>query len=244
MGLNAQTSVPTFTANQVLTAQQQNWINTGIPVFATTTTRDAAFGGAGEKTLAQGQYAYIEATSSLMVYSGSAWITVGAGMACVKAETAFSAVASFSADNVFTSNYTNYKIICRLTGTTGGTVSLQLRTGGVAATTNYNFQRLSVSGGGTTATRTTASASFTVGAGSTGSFMESFFMELTGPQLAEATTINNLFTASDTSYAFPDFFQIVGNHSTATSYDGFAITAATGTITGSYTVYGYSKVAS
>jgi hypothetical protein len=74
MGANAQIAVPAFTAGQVLTATQQTQINTGIPVFATTVTRDAAFGGTGEKVLAQGQYAYIEATSSLMVYSGSAWI--------------------------------------------------------------------------------------------------------------------------------------------------------------------------
>ena len=77
MGVNAQTSVPAFTAGQVLTAAEMTQVNTGIPVFATTTTRDAAFGGAGEKVLAQGQYAYIEATSALMVYSGSAWSAVG-----------------------------------------------------------------------------------------------------------------------------------------------------------------------
>jgi hypothetical protein len=74
MGVNAQTSVPAFTAGQVLTAAEMTEVNTGIPVFATTVTRDAAFGGTGEKVLAQGQYAYIEATSSLMVYSGSAWV--------------------------------------------------------------------------------------------------------------------------------------------------------------------------
>ena len=74
MGVNAQTSVPAFTAGQVLTAAEMTEVNTGIPVFATTVTRDAAFGGAGEKDLAQGQYAYIESTSTLMVYSGSAWI--------------------------------------------------------------------------------------------------------------------------------------------------------------------------
>jgi hypothetical protein len=73
MGLNAQTSVPVFTAGQILTAQQQKEINTGIPVFATTTTRDAAFGGSGEKTLAQGQFAFIEATNTLQVYDGTGW---------------------------------------------------------------------------------------------------------------------------------------------------------------------------
>jgi len=73
MGANAQTAVPTFTALEVLTAAQQNQINTGVPVFATTVTRDASFGGAGEKTLAEGQFGYQESTKELRWYSGTAW---------------------------------------------------------------------------------------------------------------------------------------------------------------------------
>lgn len=75
MGANAQTAVPKFTAGQVLTAAQQTQINTGVPVFATTTTRDAAFGGSN-KTLAQGQLCYIEADGKVYVYTGSAWATI------------------------------------------------------------------------------------------------------------------------------------------------------------------------
>lgn len=76
MGLNAQTIVPTFTAGQVLTAAQQNQINTGVPVFATTVTRDAAFGGSGEKTLAEGQVCYLESTKGFQVYDGTAWVNI------------------------------------------------------------------------------------------------------------------------------------------------------------------------
>lgn len=75
MGVNAQTTVPKFTAGQILTAAQQTAINTGVPVFATTTTRDAAFGGSN-KTLAQGQFCYLESTGKLQVYTGSAWANV------------------------------------------------------------------------------------------------------------------------------------------------------------------------
>jgi hypothetical protein len=50
---------------------------TGIPVFATTVTRDAAFGGAGEKLLAEGQFAYIEATDELQYYDGANWQSSG-----------------------------------------------------------------------------------------------------------------------------------------------------------------------
>ena len=78
MGANAVTTVPVYVAGEVLTASDLNITNSGIPVFATTVTRDAAFGGAGEKTLAQGQTCYIEATSSYQTYTGSAWAAFGA----------------------------------------------------------------------------------------------------------------------------------------------------------------------
>jgi hypothetical protein len=74
---NTQTTVPLFVANQVLTASQQNLsAGTGVPVFATTVTRDAAFGGSN-KALAEGQLAYIEASNIVQYYDGAAWATVG-----------------------------------------------------------------------------------------------------------------------------------------------------------------------
>ncbi len=75
---NTQIKVPLFAAAEVLTAANMNIsAGTGIPVFATTVTRDAAFGGAGEKVLAEGQFAYIEATDELQYYDGAAWQTSG-----------------------------------------------------------------------------------------------------------------------------------------------------------------------
>jgi hypothetical protein len=74
---NTQTTVPLFVANQVLTAAQQNTsAGTGVPVFATTVTRDAAFGGSN-KALAEGQLAYIEASNIVQYYDGAAWATLG-----------------------------------------------------------------------------------------------------------------------------------------------------------------------
>jgi len=79
MGANAQTSVPAFTAGQVLTAAQMTQVNTGIPVFADSTARDAAFGGTGEKTLAEGQMAYLEDTNATQYYDGSSWSAIAGG---------------------------------------------------------------------------------------------------------------------------------------------------------------------
>lgn len=74
---NTQTTVPLFVANTVLTAASQNIsAGTGVPVFATTVTRDAAFGGSN-KALAEGQLAYIEASNIVQYYDGAAWATLG-----------------------------------------------------------------------------------------------------------------------------------------------------------------------
>ena len=78
MGANAQTTVPTFTTNQVLTADQMNQsARTGVPVFADETARNAGFGGTGEKVLAEGQLCYLENTNVVQYYDGAAWATVG-----------------------------------------------------------------------------------------------------------------------------------------------------------------------
>lgn len=77
---NEQTSVPLYAASEILTAANMNIsAGTGVPVFATTVTRDAAFGGAGEKALAEGQLCYLSSTNVTQYYDGAAWITLGGG---------------------------------------------------------------------------------------------------------------------------------------------------------------------
>ena len=88
MGANAQTSVPTFTAGEVLTAANMNIsARTGVPVFADTTARDAAFGGTGGKTLAQGQLAFIEAGNLIQFYDGTSWVAVRRTLQIVNSQT-------------------------------------------------------------------------------------------------------------------------------------------------------------
>ena len=77
MGANATTFVPAYVAGEVLTAANLSVTNSGIPVFAGTTERDAAFGGTGEKVLAEGQFAYLESTNALQYYDSAAWVAVG-----------------------------------------------------------------------------------------------------------------------------------------------------------------------
>ena len=79
MGANASTAVPLYASGQVLDAARLNLTNAGIPVFSGTATRDAAFGGSGEKVLAEGQFAYLEDTNAVQFYDGAAFQAVGAG---------------------------------------------------------------------------------------------------------------------------------------------------------------------
>lgn len=243
MGVNAQTAVPAFTAGQILTAAQQTQINTGIPVFATTTTRDAAFGGTGEKVLAEGQFAYIEASNTTQYYDGAAWQAVGpAGLFCVKTETAFTTASSVTADNVFTSTYTNYLLSLTITSASAEIVLLyKNRVGGASASTNYNLQRVSFSSTTTDPARLTSQTSLRFGQART---VSSFFvLNIASPQLAAQTNFFSNGIYNDTAATTPVAIYNVGNHSTATAYDGFEILTDTGTITGFYSVYGYSKVA-
>lgn len=247
MGANAQTTVPTFTAGQVLTADQQNQsARTGVPVFADSSARDAAFGGAGEKTLAEGQLAYLENSNIVQYYDGSSWATVGPsipGLAVVKAETAFSAVSSFTADSVFSSNYTNYQINIRFTTSSTGSLSFQLRSGGVATTTNYNRQYISGNSGASPSVSAassygTSSADFALY--TNGAFTSAVTMTLFGPQLAESTSYLSLQMWTPATYNNLQTFW-AGNQSASTSFDGIGVLVSTGTMTGTYTIYGMAK---
>lgn len=116
MGANAQTTVPTFTAGQVLTADQQNQsARTGVPVFADSSARDAAFGGAGEKTLAEGQLAYLEDSNVVQYYDGAAWATVGPS--ALTTSTATVATSQTSASTTYTDLATVGPSVTLTTGT-------------------------------------------------------------------------------------------------------------------------------
>jgi hypothetical protein len=67
-----------FTAFSKLTAAQVNGylMDQSIMRFASTAARDAAFGGAGEPTLAEGMTCYLDDTNVLQSYTGSAWVEI------------------------------------------------------------------------------------------------------------------------------------------------------------------------
>ena len=244
MGANAQTEVPAFIAGQVLTAVQQTQINTGVPVFATTVTRDAAFGGAGEKALAEGQFAYIEATNTTQYYDGATWQTVGVtpGLVCVKAETAFTAASSITADNVFSATYTNYQILVNYTTTGAAGLDLRFRVGGVSTSTGtYNTQKTEFDNTTATLSRATAATSLSISGGSNGSFNSTIQLIINNPFVATPTTLISTNEYNYGAYSGVGIKMNYGNQTGSTSFDGIEILTSIGTTTGTYTIYGFSK---
>jgi hypothetical protein len=183
MGANAQTTVPSFLASQVLTADQMNQsARTGVPVFAGTTERDAAFGGAGEKVLAEGQLCYLESTNKVQYYDGAAWANLGS----------MTEVAAFTASGTWTvpAGVTYAIAHIRAGGGgagsyndsgAGGTSSVAFAGGTISATGGNPCKANFSGGGGPFALNTTAGqANSGNGAIMTGSSASGYFQNLEG----------------------------------------------------------------
>jgi hypothetical protein len=259
MGANAQIAVPAFTAGQILTAAQQTQINTGIPVFATTTTRDAAFGGTGEKTLAEGQFAYIEATNTTQYYDGAAWqsvgvtpglvpivptsVAVGSGTASVGATglITFTTVGTnLSINGAFSATYRNYLMQYNLTTTANGAnFGMRLRVAGTDNTaSSYAMAGYDADTTGIVSRTASSQTSFSViaavdddNAGNTSStiFYQPFETKVTTVHASGVSPIATVLHRN-----------IFGIHNAATSYDGFSFIVTSGTITGTAMIYGYT----
>jgi hypothetical protein len=251
---NEQTSVPLFASGEVLTASNMNLsAGTGVPVFATTTTRDAAFGGAGEKVLAEGQLCYLSSTNVTQQYNGTSWETVGpatAGGLVFISSTTITAATSTTISNIFTSTYNDYKMLITLRGSSDSNkLRMTLTTGGTPVTTGYaagNFIGDYSAGSPTTLSYGYAgSARFELGyiPNNTGNptINANIQLDVFGPEASQRTALNGL-TTSVWSGAANAGGMIIGFLDSLTSYDGVQITNSSGTnMTGTVVVYGYAK---
>ena len=243
MGANAQTTVPSFTIGQVLTADQQNQsARTGVPVFATTVERDAAFGGSGEKTLAEGQLAYLEDSDIVQYYDGSGWATlapqtpVAPGLELVSTTTIGTTVSSVTVSGAFSSTYDNYLILVG-GGVASAENALNLKFG--ATTTNYYYS-LEVRGW-TNGTFTDAGANvsslISVGYGGANSLHA--VINVNSPNLAKVTVVTSSAVRATSTQTGGNYRGLLND---STQYTAFTLTTSSGTMTGgTVKVYGYKN---
>jgi hypothetical protein len=221
-----------FTAGDTLYIQN---IGAGT---CTVTAGTATVTCAGSLALSQWQGGTLYFTSaSAAVFFPSDKTLSGQGLTVVKAETPFSASAAVTADAVFTSGYTNYRILMTATAAAGTpALNVTLRASGVAATTNYAWNTLNVTGATLTGSSASAQASWTAGQIQTTTGVSWWMFDLYNPQLAVATQMTTTMAQSATQS-----WLYWSNNTNATAYDGIGFTPASSTITGSYTIYGYWK---
>lgn len=241
MGANAQTSVPLFTAGEILTAANQNIsAGTGVPVFATTTTRDAAFGGTGEKVLAEGQLCYVEnltGDAQIQYYDGSTWNSLGAaGLTLVSSTTIGTTVASVTVSNAFSSTYDNYRII--LSGGVASTdTGLNMTLGATATGYYWSYTGRSFAGVAATSQGANDTAWKTIGTSSTTT--SHMVIDICSPFLAKNTVVSGMNIYASTSGSQYEYGGILSN---TTSYTAFTLTTQSGTLTGgTIQVFGYKN---
>ncbi len=239
MGANATTSVPVYASGEVLTAANLNITNSGVPVFADSTARDAAFGGTGEKTLAEGQYAYLESTNQTLVYDGSSWISVGVapGLVLVKSQVVGSAVASVEVTGAFSATYDNYKIT--YTGGTGSTAVGVYMKLGATVTGYYSLLVYGTYNGASPLLITEQNAAQWSYIGIATTNAASLNADVMNPFLATNTLFASTRSDAQTTGTAGTSQGYLAN---TTSYTAFTILPASGTLTGgTIRVYGYAN---
>ena len=246
MGANAVTTVPVYTAGEVLTAADMNITNSGIPVFATTVTRDAAFGGAGEKTLAEGQFAYIEATNTTQYYDGSAWQSVGVAPGLVFLTGAsFTAASTISLpDATFSATYDNYQMFFDITNSNADiAITMRLRIGGTDNTTiNYNNGFVGYDNtGATQTTNVNGGTSFALTNISTGVDRQIMNLTIANPFKTSKTEINGFVGRQPNNTAGFAVMAGGGIFNATTSFDSLSVICSTSNIDGNYRIYGYAN---
>jgi hypothetical protein len=231
-----------FTTGDILTAASANGYLASqvVMVFADAAARTAAIASPEE-----GMISYLKDTNATEYYSGAAWVAVGGatgiGLTTLASGT-FSAAASVNFGAYFSTTYKRYKLLLSITGSASGQeLQLRFRYGGNATSQTANYfggylGRDSQGSALSTDFDDQAQASF--GRASTTSTADSIF-ELNFSGIGQGVSDQPIYAGTGFSRG-RNCYQFLGGYTSSarTDYDAIEIYAASGTITGSYTLYG------
>ena len=234
-----------FTTGDVLTAADANGYlaSQGVMGFASAAARTSAIASPQE-----GMISYLKDTNSTEYYSGSAWVAIGGAASTAGLElittNSFTTASAVNLNNIFTATYTNYKIIINANASSDVAFRWRLRASGTDNTSNnYMWGLLGTQFTGQSAYNESINGSldsaFKTGAIG-GTYRTILTMDVQNPQATDFTgyTGCQIYPASSTN-AYAYF--TTGMSSVTTSYDGMSFYGSSGTISGSYWIYGYKK---
>jgi hypothetical protein len=166
-------------------------------------------------------------------------ITTGKNVGMVHINTTtFSSVANVQINNVFSSDYDNYKIVfSNLTSSAGQTLSFQMSNGGTPVTTStYGSQRLAVQSNAVAGVLTSSATSGALSVIGTNG-LNYVSAEIMHPFLATIT--KTISTGNYSDVTDPFYIEMQNSRqSGATSFDGIRFLVA-GTMSGTVRIYGY-----
>ena len=194
-------------------------------------------------------------TDSLKVYNGTSWIGVGGlvpmppttvgktgasstATASANGQVTFTLCETLTLNGVFTSAYSNYRIVWAGLASANPSLQMRLVTAGTpASATDYNRQQLVVSSTTVSGLKETSQTSWII-CNNLNTVADNFSMDIFNPKATKETTFNILsFTTTSGAY-----WQSVGGvHVLTTSYDGIQFIPSTGNFSGNVTVYGYNQ---
>ena len=141
---------------------------------------------------------------------------------------------------VFSSTYTNYRMVYRLTTSASAGFNMTLTTGATEAVTAYDNQRftsVSTASSSVLALNTTAMQPDVI----SNIGIHSGVIEFFSPAEAVATTaISDYFSMTNPGTTAAGGGKSFMQHRTTTAYDGIKFTPYSGTVTGTVQIYGYT----
>jgi len=222
-----------FNSGDILLASEvQGYLqDQAVMVFDDATARGSAIPSPSE-----GMLTYNKATDQLELYDGSAFGPVGSDSGLIHIETrSVSAVSAESFNDVFSTDYDNYRILISLVPSLTSTIRYRLRVGGSDNTASDYFSFGARLGG---AGYQNTSLQETSGFLGNSNFRSSVVWDLMRP-----------FVATDRSYGIVSGTNVGGgemhthltNFNQDVSFTGITIFPSTGTITATISIFGYAK---
>jgi hypothetical protein len=166
----------------------------------------------------------------------------GTGSANALGTVTFSGCSSVSLNDVFSTNYDTYSIISTLTGsTTNAYLQLRLRVSGTDASgSDYVWGFMATNSGGTSFTLASGASATTGNITRPSTTDSTVSLNIANPFLAKKTIWSGTTSYNDGATVAPAV-AVGGAHSLTTSYTGFSLIAASGTITGTVLILGYNN---
>jgi len=197
----------------------------------------------------EGQVIYETDTDLSYVWGGTAWQQISGGTAVGNSGLVYISTVTLSAaagtaaqwsGTVFSSTYTNYRLVCNLTRTGGGdTVAMQLGIGTTATATGYYGGGFLISTTGVAAVSPNNISNGSNWPRAFGRFstVSGCVIDITNPNVANITGIVSHSTAGTT--VDDNVGQFMGYQSSSTQFTSFALISTATSCAGTIAVYGY-----